>query len=493
MRVCKSWRREVCAHYLRRMTTVPPMPDALLRAVAHARPGDTLRLLPGVHLLSSELVLEFPLRLLSEVEAVRILAPCMAAANAPSRPGSPAKTTSALSKAPVAGAESASTGPPDLAYALERHLAITTPLSSTSLCSEPDSLVSPFSHAAGGDVVLVATMHVLLRSRSVANIAGITLCRMGDEVGYPNAVAYAEGGLLRMDRCRVTCGGAATSVPQALQAFRGAPVPGTVRTPDRVHASAGETGDPSDAASTDSRASTSSTGSESSPTPHLLAPSRGRSSQTLAPVAAASRSGFGGSSDTPRDAHMSPLPSMPGDTAGLLPIAPLAEERSQCPQSGVWVGAAASVELRGCTIAACMGPGVKIYRGRLLAQGNTIAFSYRGANVVANGGHVVLEGNDIRGANGDGISSWNNSVMCIEGNSIHGNTGAGIAVNTGGGSVTIANNAVFENACQAVLFATSSKQATLKDNTFDGATTKEGPPPPSRGMSPAGPPMPRRQ
>lgn len=154
------------------------------------------------------------------------------------------------------------------------------------------------------------------------------------------------------------------------------------------------------------------------------------------------------------------------------------DERTQCPQSGVWVGAAASVELIQCTISSCMGPGVKIYRGRLLARGNTIAFSSRGANVVANGGHIVLDENDIYGANGDGVSSWNNSVMRIERNSIHANSGAGIAVNTGGGSVTIANNAVFDNACQAVLFATSAKQATLKDNDFDGATTKEGPPPP---------------
>merc|ERR1719231_642578 len=159
---------------------------------------------------------------------------------------------------------------------------------------------------------------------------------------------------------------------------------------------------------------------------------------------------------------------------GVTPPPPVSvpathEDRTQCqcPQSGVWVGAAASVELRGCTIACCMGPGIKIYRGRLLAQRNTIAFSSRGANVVANGGHVVLEGNEIRGANGDGVSSWNNSIMRIEHNSIHANTGAGIAVNTGGGSVTISNNTVFDN-CQAVLFATSSKQATLRDNDFAG-------------------------
>ena len=93
-------------------------------------------------------------------------------------------------------------------------------------------------------------------------------------------------------------------------------------------------------------------------------------------------------------------------------------------------------------------------------------------------------------------------MMRIERNSIHSNSGAGIAVNTGGGSVTIAHNAVFDNACQAVLFTTSSAHATLKDNDFDGATTKEGPPPPRRASRAhlldvqcalPGPPLPRRQ
>jgi len=203
-------------------------------------------------------------------------------------------------------------------------------------------------------------------------------------VGYPNAVAYAEAGVLRMDGCRVTCGGAATSVSLALEAFAGATEPGAAWPHERP------------------------------------------------------------------------------------PTAPVHDPSSQSPQSGVWVGAAASVELRRCLIVNCMGPGIKIYRGRLLAQCNTIAFSSRGANVVANGGHAVLERNEIRGATGDGISSWNNSVMRIEHNSIHDNSGAGIAVNTGGGSVTIAHNDVFANACQPVLFATSSKQATVTNNDFHG-------------------------
>jgi len=223
-----------------------------------------------------------------------------------------------------------------------------------------------------------------------------------------------------MERCRVTCGGPATSVPQALQAFAGlgAPEPGAMWPTERTGT----------ALATPAEASGSFLAAS--------APSSGLGQLGLAP----------------------PLPAAGPNVH---------DERTQCPQSGVWVGAAASVELRGCTIACCMGPGVKIYRGRLLAQCNTIAFSSRGANVVANGGHVVLEGNSIQGANGDGVSSWNNSIMRIEHNAIHANSGAGIAVNTGGGSVTISNNSVFDN-CQAVLFATSAKAATLRDNDFAG-------------------------
>lgn len=121
-------------------------------------------------------------------------------------------------------------------------------------------------------------------------------------------------------------------------------------------------------------------------------------------------------------------------------------------------------------IARCMGPGVKIYRGRLRAERNTIAWSSRGANVVANGGEATLVGNEIQGAKGDGISSWNNSVMVIERNTIHANSGAGIAINTGGGSASISANTLYANACPAVLFATSTKQATLTDNDVSGNT-----------------------
>jgi len=159
----------------------------------------------------------------------------------------------------------------------------------------------------------------------------------------------------------------------------------------------------------------------------------------------------------------------------LHPPPPLPEHAdlpSQPPQSGVWVGAAASVELTGCVIARCLGPGVKIYRGRLKAQGNTIAFSTRGANVVANGGNVVLRDNEIKGANGDGIALWKETVTRIERNWIHANSGAGIAINHGSGSVSISNNAVFDNKTKNVDFTTSQKHATMHGNDFEGSSAR---------------------
>ena len=132
-----------------------------------------------------------------------------------------------------------------------------------------------------------------------------------------------------------------------------------------------------------------------------------------------------------------------------------AEDRGQDPQSGLWVGAAARVRLSRSMILCCQGPGIKIYRGELEAEDNTIAFASRGANVVANGGKVLLLRNEIKGALGDGVSSWNNSQLRLETNRVHSNSGAGIAINTGGGAVNITKNLVFDNCCSAVLFATS--------------------------------------
>lgn len=242
---------------------------------------------------------------------------------------------------------------------------------------------------ADGSAVLTSTHHVLLRTRCSVHAEGLTLLRLGDEVGYPNAVVYAEAGALTMVGCRITCGGAAPSAAHAMRVFEGAPAAG-------------------------------------------------------------------------EPWHGSERPGAAGAESEN------AEERGQDPQSGLWVGAAARVHLSKSMIVCCQGPGIKIYRGELEAEDNTIAFASRGANVVANGGKVLLLRNEIKGALGDGVSSWNNSQLRLETNRVHSNSGAGIAINTGGGAVNITKNLVFDNCCSAVLFATSqTKQATLSDNDLE--------------------------
>lgn len=223
--------------------------------------------------------------------------------------------------------------------------------------------------------VIASRQPSLLRTRATVVIRDITLCRMGNADGYPNAVVVGER-VLTLERCRITCGGLAPTIEDALQVFGGAPVPGTLWDP--------------------------------APQEFLL--------QT--------------------DNWASPT--------------------RQGPQSGVWVGACASVTLRRCIIACCSGPGIKIYRGQLVAEHNTIAFSRCGANVVSNSGRVTLSDNAIHGARGDGVSSWNNTHLVLERNTIYANAGTGITVNTGGGSVSILQNTFFGNSHTAVQFATSN-------------------------------------
>ncbi|KAL1524504.1 hypothetical protein AB1Y20_019398 [Prymnesium parvum] len=172
-----------------------------------------------------------------------------------------------------------------------------------------------------------------------------------------------------------------------------------------------------------------------------------------------------------------PLPGESWESPPPPACIPLADEVAgltrQGPQSGVWVGACAVVTLRYNTIACCSGPGVKIYRGRLAAESNTIAFSRSGANVVSNSGRVRLTDNAIHGARGDGVSSWNNSHIALERNTIHSNLGTGITINTGGGSVAILENSFFGNTHTAVQFATSNvKHVTIgsgdKANDWSG-------------------------
>ena len=183
-------------------------------------------------------------------------------------------------------------------------------------------------------VVLASSQYVLMRTRCAAQ-AGLTLCRMGDAVGYPNAVAYAEAGHLRMHRRRVTCGGGATA-----------------------------------------------------------SPSRCRPSQA-------------------------PEPGQSWSTSS--PHAPVHEHVGQSPQSGVWEAPQHASSFAAAQSPTAWAPASNLPRSTL-AQRNTIACS-RGANVVANGGHIVLEDNEIY-ARREMASSWNNSVMSIARNSIHGNSGA---------------------------------------------------------------------
>ena len=376
MRTSRLWHDAAKMHYLdQRVLTVPAEPDALLHACKQARGSDTLKLLPGIHYLSAELIVERPLQILSQVEAERVFSSWQRTKRG-TPPSPPTNTNHNTTGCPATIAT-----PPAMVPALAARAD-----GRSSPASYVEAMVANKAHA--DEVVLVATPHVLLRTRCNARMAGLTLCRMGTAVGYPNAVTYAEAGMLQVDRCRITCGGAAPSVGVALQAFAHVPEPGAVWQPG-----------------------------------------------TLATSGSGSR--------------------RPQHSVGM-----------ETPQAGVWVGAAARVTLHSCAIASCMGPGVKIYRGRLLAQHSTIAFSSRGANVVANGGDVVLERNAIYGSDGDGVSSWNNSNMHIIHNEIYANAGAGIAVNAGAGLVTIAYNRFFDNVEHDVLFATSKAKATVENNDY---------------------------
>jgi len=316
MRTSRAWRDAAQASCLQRQIFVAAQPDALLQCVQTAQPGDTLVLAGGFHLLSRELTIDKPLRLLGESGAV---------------------------------------SPP----------------------------------------TLVSRSHVAVRTRSPCSVVGLTMCRLGDAVGYPNAVIYAEVASLSIEHCRITCGGAGAGGTPAL------PAQDVVRQAFDGVSRAGE--------------------------------------------ALAARL---------------PCP-MDCDAADDRP-------GSDRPQSGLWVGAASRVRLRHSIIKSTMGPGVKVYRGALEASENTIASSWRGANVVANGGRATLLRNEIVGAVGDGVSLWNNAQMSLEHNRIHSNSGSGVSINSAGGHVGIAGNHIFQNAKSAILFVTSQpNQALLRDNRLE--------------------------
>lgn len=391
MATCCAWRDAAQLNCRHRHLRVPAHPDALLRAVADSTPGDTLLLDPGLHALSGELVLEHPLRLLG-VQSDG----CSECPDACAHAADGSQTGLLGNGAPDAASAGAAAG---------------------GDAAEGRPVAKGCSVAEGA--VISSPQHVLLRTRCASHLSGLTLCRMGDDVGYPNTVAFAEVGRLTMDSCRITCGGDATSVEEALRAFDGAPTPGQPLQRDDEAAAAG-------------RAVTAGSDAESA--------------------------------DSVRDADAS---------AGR-------------PQTGVWVGAAASVLLRRNLILGTAGPGVKIYRGELEAEENTIAFSGTGANVVVNGGRVELRRNEIAGASGDGVSAWNDACMRIDSNRIHSNAGSGIAVNSAAGrEVAITDNVVFNNSAAAVQFVKGHmRQALVSGNAFEANGLG--------GAAPAAPPIIRR-
>ena len=124
------------------------------------------------------------------------------------------------------------------------------------------------------------------------------------------------------------------------------------------------------------------------------------------------------------------------------------------PRIGVMVCPCANVTLRYNTIACCAGPGIKVTRGRLLAERNTIAFSRCGANVVSNNGRVVLKNNRIHEAQGDGVTLWNRSSAEFQCNIIHSNFGKGIAVHASAGQIKVIQNSFYDNTEAAVQFTT---------------------------------------
>ena len=115
------------------------------------------------------------------------------------------------------------------------------------------------------------------------------------------------------------------------------------------------------------------------------------------------------------------------------------------PQSGVWVGIGAHAIVESCAISCCMGPGIKVYRGKLNASFNTIAFSRCGGNVVANGGVITLYKNSIHGSGSNGVVTWSNANISIIENDIWSNTGYGIEIKRGAVLVAITDNRIYDN------------------------------------------------
>lgn len=137
------------------------------------------------------------------------------------------------------------------------------------------------------------------------------------------------------------------------------------------------------------------------------------------------------------------------------------------PQCGVWVGANSRAQMTRCMVLRTIGPGVKIYRGMLEANDSTIALARCGGGVVANGGEMRMQRNEVCGSNGHGISAWNRTQLHVTHSHIHSNEG-GISINTNVvGFLTITNNVIADNRKTGIYVHSPSHHHVVEANTCE--------------------------
>lgn len=115
------------------------------------------------------------------------------------------------------------------------------------------------------------------------------------------------------------------------------------------------------------------------------------------------------------------------------------------PQIGLCIFTSASVTMNECEISSMNGPAIKVYRGRLKSSNSTFSYSKRGANIIINGGKVILYKNIIKNSYCNGISTWNNTFIELKKNIIYGNIENGIEIHSSVDSVKMIENKIFKN------------------------------------------------
>lgn len=239
--------------------------------------------------------------------------------------------------------------------------------------------------------VICSNNHIVVRTCNTCYINSVTICRLGNNIGYPNAAIFAEVGKLYITNCRITCQNSISTIDEIINKFNLLPPPGK-----------------------------------------------------------------------PFDLSHSNLYKYNKHNS--------IDDRPQC---GIWIGIAAYVFIQDSFIISTMGPGIKLYRGEAFVKNSTIAFSHKGANIIANGGKISLESNEILAAFGDGISIWNKTDLYLKNNSIHSNTNSGIANNSIGGKFLVTNNKIFNNTKCGIFFTTSKfDNQILNSNLIINNTTK---------------------